>query len=100
MKSAIVFDTAIGTSNLGDEIILHCLEDQLSFFLDNCFIMRFGTHVKNLPKARYLFGSQKLQFAYEADFKLIMGTNLLSRDIKQTQGQWPIGKLEIGRAHV
>ena len=94
MKSAIVFDTAIGTSNLGDEIILHCLEDQLSFFLDNCFIMRFGTHVKNLPKARYLFGSQKLQFAYEADFKLIMGTNLLSRDIKQTQGQWPIGKLD------
>lgn len=94
MKSAIVFDTAIGTSNLGDEIILHCLEEQLSFFLDNCFIMRFGTHVKNLPKARYFFGSQKLQFAYEADFKLIMGTNLLSRDIKQTQGQWPIGKLD------
>lgn len=94
MKSAIVFDTAIGTSNLGDEIILHCLEEQMSFILDNCFIMRFGTHVKNLPKARYFFGSQKLQFAYEADFKIIMGTNLLSRDIKQTQGQWPIDKLD------
>lgn len=94
MKSVVVFDTAIGTSNLGDEIILQCLEEQMSFLLDDCFIMRFGTHVKNLPMARYIYGSQKLQFAYDADFKLIMGTNLLSRNIKKTQPQWPIGKLD------
>ena len=94
MKSIVVFDTAIGTSNLGDEIILQCLEDQMSFLLDNCFVMRFGTHVKNLPVARYIYGSQKLQFTYDADFKLIMGTNLLSRNIKKTQPQWPIGMLD------
>jgi len=94
MKKVVVFDTAIGTTNLGDEIILQCLEDQMSFFLDRCFIMRFGTHVKNLPRDRYIKGSQKLQFAYDADFKLIMGTNLLSRDIKKTQAQWPIGRLD------
>ena len=52
MKKVVVFDTAIGTTNLGDEIILQCLEDQMSFFLDRCFIMRFGTHVKNLPRDR------------------------------------------------
>lgn len=94
MKSAIVFDTAIGTSNLGDEIILQCLEEEMAFLLDNCFIMRFGTHVKNLPKLRYFMGSQKLQFAYDADFKLIMGTNLLTRDILRTQAQWPISSLD------
>lgn len=94
MKSVVEFDTAIGTSNLGDEIILRCLEEQLSFLLDDSFIMRFGTHVKNFEKQRFLFGSQKIQFAYEADFKIIMGTNLLSRDIKGTQAQWPIGKLD------
>lgn len=94
MKNVVVFDTAIGTSNLGDEIILQCLEDEMSFLLEDSFIMRFGTHVKNLDIRRYLFGSQKLQFAYDADFKLIMGTNLLSRDIKATQAQWPIGNLD------
>lgn len=94
MKSTIVFDTAIGTTNLGDEIILQCLEEQMAFLLDDCFIMRFGTHVKNLPKSRYINGSQKLQFAYDADFKIIMGTNLLSRNIKGTQAQWPIGRLD------
>lgn len=94
MKSIVEFDTAIGTSNLGDEIILQCLEDELAFLLDESFIMRFGSHVKNFELKRYLFGSQKLQFAYEADFKIIMGTNLLSRDIKGTQAQWPIGRLD------
>lgn len=94
MKSIVEFDTAIGTSNLGDEIILQCLENELGFLLDESFIMRFGTHVKNLDLKKYLFGSQKLQFAYEADFKIIMGTNLLSRDIKGTQAQWPIGGLD------
>ncbi len=94
MKKVVVFDTAIGTTNLGDEIILQCLEEQMAFLLDNCFIMRFGTHMKNLPRERYVNGSQKIQFAYDADFKLIMGTNLLSRDIKKTQPQWPIGKLD------
>lgn len=94
MKRVVVFDTAIGTSNLGDEIILQCLEDELAPILDDSFVMRFGTHVKNFGMKRYLMGSQKVRFAYKADFKIVMGTNLLSRDIKKTQAQWPIGGLD------
>ena len=55
MKKTVVFDTAIGTSNLGDEIILQCLEEELAPFLDDSFIMRFGTHVKNFGWKRFLF---------------------------------------------
>lgn len=94
MKNVVVFDTAVGTTNLGDEIILQCLEEQMSFLLDDSFIVRFGTHVKNLPKLAYFTSNIKLQFSYNADFKLIMGTNLLSRDLMQTHIQWPIGGLE------
>ncbi len=77
MKKVVIFDTAIGTTNLGDEIILQCLEEQLAFLLDNCFLMRFSTHTKNMPLSRYFLETPKIQFSYEADFKLIMGTNLL-----------------------
>jgi len=94
MKSVIEFDTAIGTSNVGDEIIMKCLEEELAFLLDNSFVMRWGTHVKNLDKRRFIFGSQKLEFTYDADFKIVMGTNMLSRDIKKTQAQWPVGNLD------
>ena len=94
MKSVVVFDTAIGTSNLGDEIILQCIEEEMDFLLRDSFIMRFGTHVKNFEKKRFLLGSQKIDFSYDADYKLVMGTNLLSRDIKDTQAQWPIKKLD------
>lgn len=94
MKSVVVFDTAIGTTNLGDEIILQCIEEEMDFLLRDSFIMRFGTHVKNFEKKRFLLGSQKIDFAYDTDYKLVMGTNLLSRDIKNTQAQWPIGRLD------
>lgn len=94
MRKIVEFDTAIGTSNLGDEIILGCLREEMRFLFDESFIMRFGSHVKNLPYRHYLFGSMKLKFAYDCDFKLIMGTNLLSHDLKKTRAQWPIGNLD------
>ena len=94
MKKVVIFDTAIGTTNLGDEIILQCLEEQLAFLLDNCFLMRFSTHTKNMPLSRYFLETPKIQFSYEADFKLIMGTNLLSRNIRRTQSQWPVNRLD------
>lgn len=90
MKRVALFDTVIGTSNLGDDIIYSALEEELGFLLDESFIMKFGTHVNNFDKKRYLSKSKKIQFAYDADFKIIMGTNLLSRDIKATRAQWPI----------
>ena len=94
MKTLIEFDTVIGTSNLGDDIIYQSLKEELDFLYEQCFVMRFGTHIKNLPLSRYYFGSQKLDFAYHADFKIIMGTNMLSRDIRKTQPQWPIGRMD------
>lgn len=94
MKTLIEFDTVIGTSNLGDEIIYQSLKDELDFLYEQCFVMRFGTHIKNLPLSRFFLGSQKLDFAYHADFKIIMGTNMLSRDIRKTQAQWPIGRMD------
>ncbi len=94
MKKLVEFDTAIGTSNLGDEIILRSLEDELEFLFERCFVMKWGTHTKNLPFIRYIFESQKIQFAYDADYKIIMGTNLLSRNLIRTQPQWVIGGMD------
>ena len=54
MKKVIVFDTAIGTSNLGDIVILESLENQLDFLLENCFVVRYATHLKNFNFLTYL----------------------------------------------
>ena len=90
MKRVVEFDTAIGTSNLGDEIILECLRSEMRFLFDQCFVIRYATHLKNLPASLYVKGGVKLDFTAKADYKLIMGTNLLSRDLRRTNKQWPL----------
>ena len=90
MKKVVEFDTAIGTSNLGDQIILDCLRSEMQFLFDRSFIVRYATHLKNLPASIFIRGSVKLDFADRADYKIIMGTNLLSRDLRRTNKQWPL----------
>lgn len=93
MKKTIIFDTAIGTSNIGDIVILESLETQLEDLLKQCFVVRYATHLKNFNFLTYLRLRAKRRYADECDYKFIMGTNLLSYDIFNTRRQWQIGLL-------
>ena len=90
MKRLAEFDTAIGTANLGDEIILQSFRKEMEALYRECFILRFGTHLINFSALRYILGGRKIEFLNNADYKIIAGTNLLSRNIKKTSGQWPV----------
>ena len=89
----VVFDTAIGTSNRGDDIILEGAEKALSPLLDECFVMRFATHLNNFKTYQYFRNGMKLKYADTCDYKFIMGTNLLTSDMFKTRGQWPINPI-------
>ena len=93
MEKAISFDTAIGTSNIGDIVILESLETQLEPLLRQCFVVRYATHLKNFNFLTYLRLRAKRRYADACDYKFIMGTNLLSYDIFNTRRQWQIGLL-------
>ena len=86
----IVFDTAVGTSNRGDDIIVSSAEIYLRPLLEQSFVMRFGTHVKNLGWAHCLTNSVKIKYAKEADYKFILGTNLLTSNAIRSMKQWPV----------
>ena len=90
MKRIVEFDTALATTNLGDEIILRSLRQELAFLYRDAFIVRYGTHVKNFSASNYYARLQKVAFAERADYKLIMGANLLSGDLKKSRLQWPV----------
>lgn len=89
----LMFDTAIGTFNQGDDIILDSAQAGMETLFNNNFVMRLGTHVSNLSLYHYLRNSNKMQFADNCDYKFIMGTNLLTSDVIRTIGQWPIGPI-------
>ena len=47
MRKILLFDTAIDTGNLGDEIILESVKKELSTILDSASVYRMGTHIEN-----------------------------------------------------
>jgi polysaccharide pyruvyl transferase WcaK-like protein len=89
----LVFDTAIGTFNRGDNIILQSAKDCLAPLLDTNYVMELGTHISNLNIYHYLRNSKKMKFVDNCDYKFIMGTNLLTSDMIRSIGQWPIGPI-------
>jgi len=93
MKSAIVFNTYIGTSNQGDKIIYDSLYNELRPVLDHCFVVEYGTHVSNFTFYQYWRMRSKRHFIENADFKFVMGTNLLSYNLFLTRLQWMVGPI-------
>lgn len=84
-----IFDTAIGTSNIGDEIILNSCQEHIEFLLNKSFVMRFATHLSNFHCYQYMKNKNiKLQFADKCDYKFILGTNLLTNNMIKSRGQW------------
>ena len=45
MKKALLLDTSIGTSNVGDNIIMECVEKELAPILANMFVFHLPTHL-------------------------------------------------------
>ena len=86
------FDTAIGSSNLGDIIIQRSIESALGGLLKNAFVIRFATHLKNYGLIQSI-NNFKINFSNKCDYKFIAGTNLLSSHLLKTCGQWQIGPI-------
>lgn len=91
--NVLLFDTAIGTFNRGDDIILNSAEECLAPLLNRSYVMRLGTHINNLNIYHYLKNSKKVKFADDCDYKFILGTNLLTSNVVRSIGQWSVGPL-------
>lgn len=91
--NVLLFDTAIGTFNRGDDIILNSAEEALAPLIHQSYVMRLGTHINNLNLYHYLRNSKKLQFVDECDYKFVLGTNLLTANVVRSIGQWAVGPL-------
>lgn len=89
MKKILLFDTAIATTNLGDEIILDSVKEGLSAILYDSLIFRLGTHIENYSKKQLGKDNWKYKvLCQNADYKFICGTNLFSGSLKGKFPQW------------
>ena len=91
MKRIAIFDTALGTSNLGDEIIFEEVRRNMGSIFDSHFSLRLATHVNNFSVWQMLRRNSKIRFFQEADWKFICGTNLIAQTrIGKINSQWQL----------
>lgn len=82
MKKVVLYDPGVSSMNLGDKVISEAAKEQLEFILKDSFSTEVSTH---LPMSWYYMRSLK-----EADYKFVLGSNLLKSTFFGLKRQWDI----------
>ncbi len=91
MKKIAIFDTALGSSNAGDEIIFDAVKRNMKEVFEANFSLRLATHVNNFSMKQMLHRNSKIRYFQEADWKFICGTNLLAQTrLGKINSQWQL----------
>ena len=91
LKKILICDTALCSANLGDEIILDSIYQNMDEIFSQGTTMRIATHVENFNFLQMLRRNEKVRFCQNADWKFICGSNLLTqKKIGKINGQWMI----------
>ncbi len=90
MKNIVLFDTEQGTQNLGDYIIMECINNEMKYLLDKNFVTHFSTHT---PIARFYQNFRRnmpSRACDKADYKFICGTNIIKYSLLRLAPDWNI----------
>lgn len=90
MNKILLLDTSVGTSNMGDHIIMECVREELQFLLKDAFVFDLPTHLPAFNSFSVWRNSLAVQNYATADWKLAGGSNLLVKDLKTHYPQWNI----------
>ncbi len=90
MKKIQLLDTSIGTSNLGDCIIMECVRKELAPILDGNFVYNMPTHLPAFSTFSVFRNSSVVQNYSNCDWKFAGGSNLLVKDLRTHYPQWNI----------
>lgn len=86
----MLLDTSIGTSNLGDFIIMECVRKELAPILNPNFVYNLPTHLPAFSSFAVWRNSLVIQEYSNCQYKFAGGNNLLVKDLKTHYPQWNI----------
>ena len=90
MKKVMLLDTAVGTSNMGDAIIMHCVREELNWILKDSFVYQMPTHLPTFHCYSIWRNSYTVQNFMNCDYKFVGGSNLLAKNMLTHYPQWNI----------
>lgn len=86
----MLLDTSVGTSNVGDFIIMECVRKELAPLLENSFVYNLPTHLPAFNGLAVWKNSLSVQRYSECDLKFAGGSNLLVKNLLTHYPQWNI----------
>lgn len=99
MKKIQLLDTSIGTSNMGDYIIMECVRKELAPLLEQNFVYEIPTHLSAFNAFSVWRNSFAVQNYASCDLKFAGGSNLLVKDLRTHYPQWNIHSFDSGPLH-
>lgn len=87
-----MLDTSIGTSNIGDFIIMECVRKELDPILSKNFVFNMSTHLPSFNAFSVWRNSDAVDNYATCDYKFAGGSNLLVKELLTHYPQWNINK--------
>lgn len=91
MEKITLLDTAIGSTNKGDEIIMECAKEELGYLMEKYFVLSTPTHLSAFTAAQNLWKlPDSAREIATSKYKFVCGTNLFSTNMLHRCCQWNI----------
>lgn len=91
MERVTLLDTAVGSTNKGDDIIMSCFYEEMKELLELYFVLNAPTHLRSTS---FFQNIGKLPDSaneiYNSKYKFVCGTNILSSNLFGRSNQWDI----------
>lgn len=90
-----MFDTSLGTRNLGDYIIRDSINNEMKYILDENFVVRCATHTPICNFVNLLKKGPIYEYCKKADYKFLCGTNIFKGTLLKINSDWAINLKSI-----
>lgn len=86
----INFNTAYGTRNIGDYIIVNAIHDEMAYLFNKGFVVELPTHTPVATFYQCISSSSVMKACSGAKYKFIDGTNLLPKSLFRPWPNWNV----------
>ena len=90
MRKVVFFDTSVGSTNRGDEIIIQAVKTNLHEILTRHYTITYPTHTPSFHFYQQRNKHSLYSFACDADYKFIGGTNIINGNMLRIQPTWNV----------
>lgn len=94
MRKVLLFDTAAGSQNCGDYIIMDSINRELASLISNNITVRFSTHTPVMHAYQAVLPVYTTRYCMDADYKILCGTNILKSSLLKVGRDWNINLVD------